>query len=206
MRKLLLVLVLMSQQTVSAAEAAPSDVARGFYAWRVASSTSGAPEPAELAEMRGFITPELACMLDASRHFRDAGAKAFPGDKPPYVEGDFYSSAFEGPTRFAVKQTRSLGARAQVLMHFFLDDEAGGKDRKGWHDRVHLQLIDGKWAISDIEYRAGFEFGNAGRLLPGLYRVMARDDKAMGWRASEAKVCRPRVKHAPKIVSVKTQK
>lgn len=62
------------------------DVARRLYEWRLASETSGAPDAAELAEMRPLVSAQLACLLEAASRYRDVHAGVSPrscGMQPP---------------------------------------------------------------------------------------------------------------------------
>lgn len=168
----------------------PATVVRQFYEWRLHSGMGGSPDAAQLAAMRGWLTAELACLLQAARKFDDVTLATQPDIKPLYAEGDLLSGAFGTPDRFKIEATQIQGDGASVRVRFYPGAEFGGES---WPVMVHLRKKAAEWAISDVQYPAKFVIGNPVltnvRLTKTLYNVLAHDGPD-GWKASNALACR----------------
>lgn len=81
--------------------------------------------------------------------------KKFPDDKPPWAEGDMFSSSFEGFTSFKAEQSGAAGASGEVAVAF---EYAEGKDRVEWRDALILKNAGGRWRVDNVYYRAPFQF------------------------------------------------
>lgn len=194
MRKMLLasLVVLVAVPAVSrAADEGPRATVQRFYDWRMNSGSMGAPRPADIDAMRPMLTPELTCLLEYTSRYRDAYAKAFPGEKPPFADGELYSSLFEGPNRMAIDKVSKDTQSARVRVNLYYD-QPGAKDRKGWKDVVVLARSGDRWLISDIEFKGGFQFGNGGSLRKSLTAEMAKDEPSFGWKGAQAAECAKR--------------
>jgi len=174
-----------------AADDGPRAAVQRFYDWRMNSGSMGAPRPADIEAMRPMLTPELICLLESTSRYRDAYAKAFPGDKPPFADGELYSSLFEGPNRMAIDKVSKDPQAARVRVNLY-HDQPGAKDRKGWKDVVVLDRRGDRWLISDIEFKGGFQFGNGGSLRKSLTAEMAKDEPSFGWTGAQAAECAKR--------------
>lgn len=193
MKRFPVLAMLLALQAGASADADPRSTVMGFYAWRLTDRSTGAPTVRELAVIRQFVTPELACLLTLSKRYQQAfwnryRAAGPPYEKPPYLEGDFYSSSFEVPWRGLIEDVTVTGRTTSVRLRFSHEPDAGGTD---WRDQVELRLEGQEWLISDFRRTAGFEFGNAGSLLKGFYAVMGEDVSVVGWRGRWARACRP---------------
>ena len=98
-----------------AAPELPGRAVRAFYAERQRLGVAGAPNAEQLAALAPLVSDTLRALLDAARRLRDAESARAPEEKPPFVEGDLFSSLFEGPTAFAV-DTSALGPRVPVRL------------------------------------------------------------------------------------------
>ena len=84
--------------------------------------------------------------------------------KPPFVDGDFFSSVFEEPKSFRVSRVvaRPMGIwRAYVR---FRDDPSG----YSWEDSVLVVLEGGRYQIDDVLYSGAGPFNPPGRLSDAL--------------------------------------
>jgi hypothetical protein len=189
---LLRVLLLGTLSASAVANPGPADAVREFYTWRMASATAGAPDRDDLARMQPMLTPELACVLDAARRYRDGLiAQMTPENqfKPPFAEGDFYSGLFMTPRRFAVGESKIEGSRARVEIRFLANEMSGDM----WTDaRVKLRRTADRWRIDDVDFREiftweGFDFATAGTLMKNLYLILEHDAAAK--KASDVAQC-----------------
>lgn len=167
----------------------PQAAVQAFYDLRIAQlPAGGAPDDASLKVIAAQLTPRLQCLLKTAHRFDEAFLATQPGDKPPFVEGDLWSSLFEGPTRVKAQPARLARDMAWVPVRMFFDD--GGKpDANGWTDTVVLNRIDGRWLIADVNYGGNFAFGNSGRLSGVLVDQLERPDPALKWTGREVRAC-----------------
>ena len=86
---------------------------------------------------------------------QDAFIRANPGEKPPWIEGDLFSSLFEGPQSFELGQTSIVERHAEVPITF--TSVADGKTTT-WTDVVVLAKSSGAWKIWDVRYNATWDF------------------------------------------------
>ncbi|MDP5239058.1 hypothetical protein Q9Q94_05920 [Uliginosibacterium sp. 31-16] len=186
MRVLSGILILALGCSSAFAQRGPEDVVRDFYTARVASTSTGAPSGRELAEFSAHLGPELVCLLGAALRYDEKFAQAYPDDKPPFVEGDLYSSSFTAPTRFSLGKLQQKAGSASIPVHFYLDD-TDKPDTTGWQDLVHLKIVRKHWAIADIEYQAGTS--NKGTLFTSLREKLENAEPAAGWSVRELDSC-----------------
>lgn len=147
--------------------ASASDVVVQFYTMKEAAGIDGAPDATQLNALSPFITDSLREGLRRADSVRTADKRRAPDEKPSYVEGDLFSSTFEGPTAFVVTRVTDAASPARIIVNFS-DDRA--KPAVHWTDTVIVQQQNGKWLVHDIRYGGGFAFGNAGALLMQLPR------------------------------------
>ena len=96
---------------------------------------------------------------------------------PPLLEGDIFSSLFEGATAWKVgacQASERKTARCGVALSYAPPPAAGSKAKPAnWTDTVLLVNTPQGWRVDDVVYDAGFAFGNTGRLSEMLEMVMA---------------------------------
>lgn len=135
------------------------DAAVGFYqgysSIRGTAGFTGIPDEARLARLAPMITPELRDLFGGALREQARCAKQFPGDKPPWVEGDIFSSNFEGFTSFSAANSKSRKDGREVAIRFTY---AEGKYSVKWTDTLILQNEAGRWLVDDIYYRGHFAF------------------------------------------------
>ena len=136
-------------------------LATDFYEMRLRLGKTGLPDAGEMKAYRAFLCPDLAHMMDAARVRQKLYIDEHPDDKPPLIEGDLFSSLFEGPDSVSAAGTQVTdeGARVSLAMR------AGeGENAPRWKDDLLLTRQDGIWCIADVEYRGDWAFANKGRL------------------------------------------
>ncbi len=171
-------------------------VVKQFYDWRIKTAFTGVPDAVTLKMADQFLSAELTCLLGVARNYRDLYAKHFPTDKPPFVEGDMFTSLFEGANRYRVESVRvnKVQARAQVQLHFYFDQNKN-KDTKGWRDTVLLEQKNQHWRITDVHYNAHFNFGNSGSLRKNLSDELSENNDELHWQGKkQLESCRLGVK------------
>jgi hypothetical protein len=151
--------------TASASED-PAAVANGFYGvYATFHPSDGIPDAKTRAKLEPFISPALDKLLingeAAEAHF----AQVTKNMSPPLIEGDLFTSNFEGATTFHIGACTISGEMAHCSVSF---SYRGGDKRDSkpvdWTDTVHLLHMANGWRVDDIAYGATWAFGNKGRL------------------------------------------
>lgn len=169
------------------AQTSPAQTVDSFFTARLGGASSGAPSGAELLGFSPYLAPELVCLLGAAQRYSEQYAKAMPGDKPPFVEGDLYSSHFEVPTAFHSEPPRIDGDLATVRVRF---EFAAPEGTISWHDDVKVRHINRRrWQIEDIAYQGEFAFGNHGSLRDNLTTALKSPVAGSGWDPRELSSC-----------------
>ncbi|MEO8161911.1 MAG: hypothetical protein ABI588_10875, partial [Arenimonas sp.] len=91
-------------------------LASDFYEMHERLGRSGLPDESAMKAYRAFVCPALATAMDSARARQAQYIAAHPQDKPPLVEGDLFSSLFEGPDSVVVAGTEADGGGARVTM------------------------------------------------------------------------------------------
>jgi hypothetical protein len=117
---------------------------------------TGIPDAKQLARLAPFLTPELRGLMAAAKKEQERCARAFPGDKPPWIEGDILSSSFEGFTSFRAGSSKGSGKVRAVVVRFRYAEP--GRSGVEWQDEVVLRNEAGRWRVDDLRYRADFAF------------------------------------------------
>jgi hypothetical protein len=155
----------------SADQAALAAAAHGFYAaYQSVFSGGGIPDAAARAKLSPFISPALKQLLEDASDAEDAYAKATQGEVPPLVEGDPFSSSFEGATSHKVGACTGDAKTGRCLIALTYAD-ASSKPVT-WTDTADLVMTQAGWRLGDIEYGGTWEFGNHGRLSELLRSVI----------------------------------
>lgn len=164
---------LLAGQAFAADEA--KDAAGGFYrsyAKLRSDGLTGIPDEPRLAQLAPLLTPELRDLFSAALREQRRCRDKFPDDKPPWIEGDIFSSSFEGFTSFKAAASRPAKQGREVTVSFVY---AEGKTRVKWMDALMLRNVEGRWLVDDIFYRAHFAFssGFGSHLKSSLKRIPA---------------------------------
>jgi hypothetical protein len=86
--------------------------------------------------------------------------KTHPGDKPPWVEGDMFSSSFEGFTKFQVAGALALTKARKTIFKVNFEYVEKGQKPVTWTDEVALVQEKGRWVIDDVFLPDAAAFGN----------------------------------------------
>ena len=106
-------------------------------------------------------------MFDIAKRERDRFIKENPEEKPPWIEGDLFSSLFEGASAFRVGPTTMHGGRAEVKIHLVYRE---GGDTVRWTDTLILSRTKDGWRVWDIVFNGDWAFKN-GESLRGVLRA-----------------------------------
>ena len=142
------------------ADDAMTTAANAFYAAAKPSMGAGIPGAAARARLQSVLSPALNKLLgDAAS--AEARFKAKNKDSPPLIEGDIFSSLFEGPAAVTVGVCRGDDRIAHCGVTLTHQDP--GQKAVTWVDTLKL-VNSGGWKIDDVAYDANFAFGHSGTL------------------------------------------
>jgi hypothetical protein len=146
------------------------EIINSFYNTYLTVRPSGVPSVKEQQKFKPYVSATLAKVLqDADRAERQYQKKT-KGESPPFVEGDLFTSLFEGATKFKVLSCDS-GAGACLVEFSYI--EPGEKAKPViWKDKVFLVKETRGWLVDDIEFLGDWQFMHKGRLKELLKEVI----------------------------------
>ena len=160
--------------TVDPAEGAAREAVSLFYTAVAKMRPSGAPTAEQRTELAPLLSAELIGLLERADAARTAARAAAPMEKPPFTDGDLFSSLFEGPTAFTVGEPQT-GAAGEWRVPVTLTYSTGAKDEKPteWTDTVVLREESGRFVVTDIAFGGSWDFANKGTMLEALRAGLA---------------------------------
>ena len=168
-----------AQAPDASASGDPAAAANAFYAiyGPLVGKGGGVPDTAARLRYAPVLSPRLNKQFaDAAAAQRRLSAKV-KNAVPPMLEGDIFSSLFEGATGWKVGACQITGqtARCPVALSYSPPPPPGRPPVKpaNWNDTVLLTNGPQGWKVDDVIYDAGFAFGNTGRLSAMLRMVVA---------------------------------
>jgi hypothetical protein len=176
MRSLFFALLLMTTPALAAND--PAAAVNDFYDVYASQHAQGVGIPDATVRLRfqPVLSPRLNRQLtDAATAQARLTAKV-KNAVPPVLEGDIFSSLFEGAGAWKVGacQASAKTARCSVALSYTPAPAAGPKAKPAnWNDTVLLVNTPQGWKVDDVVYDAGFAFGNTGRLSEMLAMVIA---------------------------------
>jgi hypothetical protein len=158
----------------------PIGAVNAFYSVYDSQRAQGGGIPDATVRLRFFpvLSPRLNRQLaDAAAAQAHLSAKV-KNAVPPVLEGDIFSSLFEGATswKMGVCKTVAKTASCSVELTYVAPPPPPGRQPQkptNWNDTVLLVNTQQGWKVDDVVYDAGFAFGNTGRLSEMLATVIA---------------------------------
>lgn len=136
----------------------------------------GIPDATERVRYTPVLSPRLSKQLAAAANAQARLTAKVKNAVPPMLEGDIFSSLFEGATSWKAGacQADAKSARCPVALSYAPAPSPSNKAPKpaNWHDTVVLVNTPQGWKVDDVVYDAGFAFGNTGRLSSMLQMVI----------------------------------
>ena len=176
MRRLILAFLLLAAPAFAAGD--PTAAVSAFYDVYNGQRAEGGGIPDATGRLRyqSVLSPRLNKQLaDAAQAQARLTAKV-KNAVPPVLEGDIFSSLFEGASAWKVGacQADTKTARCSVALSYVPPAAAGARGKPAnWADTVLLVNTPQGWKVDDVVYDAGFAFGNTGRLSEMLAMVVA---------------------------------
>ena len=165
-----LALLLLATTPALADDPAMHAAADGFYGtYKTFHPSDGIPDAGGLAKYRPLLSDKLVTLLGQAGAAQAAFSTKNKG-APPLIEGDIFTSLFEGATTVSVGTCTGdakSGQCAVALSH------AAPRDKPvSWTDTITLVNTPGGWRVDDIVYGGNWESANKGRLSQTLGEVL----------------------------------
>jgi hypothetical protein len=174
-------LLLLLAAPAFAQAADPAAAVNAFYAVYAGQQAQGGGIPDATGRLRysAVFSPRLNKQLqDAARAQARLTAKVHNA-VPPMLEGDIFTSLFEGATNWKVGACTgdAKTQRCAVALTHAPPAAPGRTAEKpvNWTDTVVVTAGAGGWKVDDVLYDANFAFGNTGRLSDMLQMVVSQN-------------------------------
>lgn len=126
---------------------------------------SGLPSTTQMERLAPLMTAELGAIIEFARVEQDRQMRTHPDEKPDWIEGDLFSSLFEGVSKWTIREAVSpKGADATVSLRLTYSE--AGQDAVEWTDTLVLKNRSGKWLVDDIRMGGDWDF-HSGETLRG---------------------------------------
>ena len=158
-----------AQGTIDAAS--PGRATASFYRIYLQVRPSGVPDASARARLEPVLTARLSTLLERAARAEAVYAEKTKGDSPPLVEGDVFTSLFEGAGRFRVLGCRTGPVRA--VCRTDLTYASPGSKPARWRDTMVLIHTAAGWRVDDVVYGGRWAFGPKGSLSQALKGAIA---------------------------------
>lgn len=149
----------------------PPAAARAFYGIYLRLPHDGVPGASARAHLRPVVSARLGALLARADAAEREHTRRTHNQEPPILEGDVFTSLFEGAGRFKVEGCQAWPARA--ICSVALSYSSPHDKPAHWRDRVVLVHAAGGWRVDDVVYGGTWAFGNKGRLSDSLKSVVS---------------------------------
>ena len=168
MRFIMIFLLFFATNAFAAGEPEMMKVVNAFYTTYIAVKPTGVPTVKEQRQFKPYLSASLAKLLNEAAGAEEKYHRSTKGEVPPLVEGDLFTSLFEGATAFKVLSCDA--ANGSCLVDFSYVEAANGPPTR-WKDKIYLVRNTSGWLINDIEYLGEWQFMHKGRLRDLLKEV-----------------------------------
>ena len=142
-----------------------------FYHVYLEVHPTGVPHSRARVKFFPVISRTLEQLLEhaeaAERHY----AKVTKRQVPPLVEGDIFTSLFEGAQAYVLERCER-GTAATTCTVTLRHGPPGEKTTVTWADKVYLVRHNGRWLVDDIEFGGNWQFMHKGHLRDLLRRII----------------------------------
>ena len=177
MRYVILTLALVALPAHAADSDAMAKTAGGFYAaYSTFHPSDGIPDAKGRAKYAPYISQGLNALLMQADAAEDKFAAANK-DSPPLIEGDLFTSNFEGASAFKIGACSGDAKTGQCAVDLTYDPGKTNnpKDKPfHWTDTAYLVNTAQGWKLDDIGYGGNWDFGNKGKMSDTL-KMTIRD-------------------------------
>jgi hypothetical protein len=161
MRRAVFALAVLTASPALAEDPAMRTAAGGFYGvYKSFHPSDGIPDAGGLGKYRPFLSDKLVALLEQAGRAQ-AAFSAKNKFAPPLVEGDIFTSLFEGADTVAVGACTGDAGHGQCTVAL---SHTAARETLNWTDTIYLVNTQAGWRVDDISYGGRFASGNTGRL------------------------------------------
>jgi hypothetical protein len=174
--KLVSPLVILLLLGVSPLSDTPENAVRNFYSIIVNIPNSGVPSENELRLFAPFMSKRLTALIQNAIACRKQFIKDNPPqiiggilseDKPPFSDGNIFSSNIEGITSYKLGNSYKYGSEYRIDLHLVHIDPVSS-DKTSWIDVVYVIKEVNRFVVDDIQFMGVWDYGNHGLLSKNL--------------------------------------
>jgi len=147
-----------------------------FVAFYFNSYKRGLPDKSQLPQLASFLAPNLSNLFDAAIRGEECYAKKNNDEGAPLVEGDLFSSLFEGATAATYRPIVQKADKATFEIEWTYDDKDTSSPPFVWKDQIFLVKTTSGWLISDFSHLGTWDFmmkGNVSEILRDVAKECA---------------------------------
>ena len=176
--RIALCIAVLTALGISPSVAADSDAmakaANGFYGvYKTSHPADGVPDAGVRARYTPYISSGLSNAL-ASADAVQAKFSQINKNAPPLLEGDLFTSNYDGATSVQVGACAGddKAAHCTVNLAFVPNKNLPTGKPLNWTDTAYLVNENGSWRVDDIGYGGNWDYGNKGRMRDALKMVI----------------------------------
>ena len=133
----------------------PKATAEEFYRTYIKLQIRGLPSDEELKTLSPMLSPNLKLLFENAARVKAKYIRDNLDEKPPWHDGDLFTSLFEGAKSFKVGTPRMRGTRSEVPVELAFSGD-GATTR--WSDTLVLVREKGRWKVWDILFKGEWAF------------------------------------------------
>ena len=157
-------------------EAGATRAAASFYDIVLSERASGVPDADMRAKLRPVISPDLDSLLAQAAEAERRHTERVNNEEPPYMQGDIFTSLFEGATGYEVM---GCDGKSGILIECEVQLVHDAEEPVQWKDRVLLAAAPAgpeTFLVDDIAYGGDWDFASKGTLKESLRAVIAAEE------------------------------
>ncbi|MDX1440324.1 MAG: hypothetical protein R3284_10530 [Rubricoccaceae bacterium] len=118
----------------------------------------GLPGESQLPDLASFVTPQLLDLFEAAIKGENCYMEKNNYEGPSPVQGDLFSSLFEGGTSATYQLVDQKAGKATYEIEWTNDSEYAGSEPFVWKDRVIVVETGDGWLIADFAHLGTWDF------------------------------------------------
>jgi len=171
MRILVAAILVFFANSAFASDTGVQNAAKAFYDIYMQEHPMALPDDPERVKFDPALSPTLITLLKKADEAEETYAEKTHNESPPLIEGDLFTSNFEGTTSYSLGACDVKQQTASCTVDLiYVDDQpreaqaTAPPEPLHWQDTVYLVKTSGGWKVDNIGYGGTWDFGNHGKL------------------------------------------